>query len=393
MKRFQFRAAGPDGRLSHGVLAADGVAEVDSLLRSRGLVPIVVVPSVSGPGRGGGSRRDLAIGFRSLATLVGAGVPLDRALAATAELPGARLGDALSEARRLLQDGKPLSEALTAVDGGIPAAVLGILRAGERGSRLGPALEQAALQLEQEAELRTRLGQALAYPVVLLVAGSASVIVLATVVLPRFAALLTDLRQALPPATRLLLGLSDLLVRYGAAIGLAIAAAAAAAIGYLRTPAGRLSAHQLLLRLPVIGPLRANLATARVARALGAMLVVGVPPLAALEAAEQAAADAGIATRLAAARRRVAEGQPIVKALAAEGALSGAALQLLGVGESSGRLGELAVRAGDLAAFQSEAGLRTALSLVEPLLVVLFGGLVAFVAAALLQAVYSLRPL
>ena len=106
----------------------------------------------------------------------------------------------------------------------------------------------------------------------------------------------------------------------------------------------------------------------------------------------EAAGDGAAATRLTRARERVASGAPLTASLGREAALAPSALQLLQVGESSGRLADMARRAGDLAAQEAERALKTLVTLVEPALIVAFGGLVAFVAAALLQAVYSIRP-
>jgi len=137
---------------------------------------------------------------------------------------------------------------------------------------------------------------------------------------------------------------------------------------------------------------RLALATSRIARALGGMLSAGMPLLAALDAAGEAAGDLAVAARLKRARERVTQGAPLSASLEREGALAPGALQLVQVGESSGRLADMARRAGDLAAQEAERGLKALVTLVEPALIVAFGGLVAFVAAALLQAVYSIRP-
>ena len=267
-----------------------------------------------------------------------------------------------------------------------------MIRAGESGSQLGAALEQVARHLEQEAELVARVRQALAYPLLLAVAGTASVLVIGTVIVPRFAELLGDFGQALPVATRLLLATSALLARFWPA-AVALAAALIWAVHeWLSRPTGRRTLDETLLGLPLLGRLRQALATARVARALGGMLRAGMPLLPALDAAREAAGDYAVAARLQRARERVAAGAALTAALEREGALLPAALQLVAVGEASGRLGDMALRAGDLAAQDAERGLKTLVTLVEPALIVLFGGLVAFVAAALLQAVYSLRP-
>jgi general secretion pathway protein F len=160
----------------------------------------------------------------------------------------------------------------------------------------------------------------------------------------------------------------------------------------LRRPAARSRLHEVLLATPALGAVRQALATARVARALGGMLRAGMPLLAALDAAREAAGDLAIAERLERARERVAQGAPLTAALERERALASIAVQLIAVGESSGRLGEMALRAGDLAAQEAERGLKTLVTVLEPAMIVAFGGLVAFTAAALLQAVYSLRP-
>ena len=237
-----------------------------------------------------------------------------------------------------------------------------------------------------------RVQQALAYPLLLAVAGSASVLVISTVVVPRFAELLGDLGQSLPPATRLLLAISSFISAHVLALALGAGGIAWLIAEATRRPRGRLRRDRVLLAAPLVGPVRHALATARLSRALGGMLTAGMPLLPALEAAREAAGDLAVGERISAAGSRVAQGQTLTSALEHTRALAPAALQLYAVGESSGQLGAMVLRAGDLAAQEAERGLKTLVTLLEPAMVVLFGGMVAFVAAALLQAVYSLRP-
>jgi general secretion pathway protein F len=246
--------------------------------------------------------------------------------------------------------------------------------------------------LEQEADLAGRIRQALAYPLVLLVAGVGSLCVITTVVVPRFAVILADLGQALPPATRLLLATAALARAYGLVLLFAVVVGVVFFLHWIATPAGRLAFHRLLLRLPVVGAVRHGFASARVGRALGALLATGVPILTALEAAREASGDFEVAERLVRVGRRVGEGEGLTASLRSEAAITPTALQVLSVGDASGRLGPMALRAGDLAAAEAEGRLHLLVSLLEPGMVVLFGALVAFTAAALLQAVYSLRP-
>ena len=394
MNRYRYRAARPDGGLVSGVLAAPDLVEVEGELQRDGLFPLAIEPAPAGVRwRRGADRRDLAVVFRSLASLVRGGVPLARALCATASLPRSpALRDTLHHARRYLAAGHSLTAALDRAGDGVPAVVLGMLRAGERGSQLDAALEQAALQLERDAELAGRIRQALAYPAILLVAGLASLGVITLVVVPRFAVLLAEVGQALPPATRLLLAIGTLLQAHGLLLVTLAAAGVAALAAWIGTPAGRRHWHRTLLGLPLIGPIRQGFATARITRAAGAMLETGVPILLALAAAGEAAGDAEVAARVARARASIESGAAVTAAFEAEQVITPAALQVLAVGDAGGRLGTMALRAGDLAAGEAEARLRLLVNLLEPSLVILFGGLVAFAAAALLQAVYSLRP-
>jgi general secretion pathway protein F len=390
---YRYWAARADGVMVRGVVDAATAGDAGVVLTERGLFPVAFVPvEASEVGHRTASRRDLAIVFRSLAALGSAGVPLERALAASEALARGVLRDLLGTARARLREGQGLAQALSAGRGLVPDIVLGMIRAGERSSQLGAALEQVATHLEQEAELVARVRQALAYPLLLAVVGMASVLIIATVVVPRFAELLGDLGQDLPVATQVLLAGSALVSRFwflAVPIGLMVIWGVRET---LQRPSSRRGVDELLLMIPVLGALRLALASARIARALGSMLRAGMPLLAALAAAGEAAGDAAIAERLHRARERVARGEPVTTSLGREAALTQSALQLVAVGESSGRLGEMTCRAGDLAAQEAERGLKTLVTLVEPALIIGFGAMVAFVAAALLQAVYSLRP-
>ncbi|HVH66646.1 MAG TPA: type II secretion system F family protein [Gemmatimonadales bacterium] len=392
MTTFRYRAARADGAIVAGTIDAATAGQAGAVIADRGLFPISLTLAQDGIAPRRASRRDLAIVFQSIAALVSAGVSLERAVASSEALTRGALRDTLVEARARLHEGASFVQALDARHGVVPGIALGMLRAGERGSQLPLALDQVARHLEQEAELVARVRQALAYPLLLAVVGLASILVIGTVIVPRFAELLGDLGQDLPPATRLLLIGSRLLSRFWFLLIPTAAGVVALGLEIARRPASRRHIEETVLALPLIGPVRLALATSRTGRALGAMLAVGMPLLAALDAAREAVGDQAVAGRLERARERVAAGAPLAPSLERESALAPSALQLVRVGESSGRLGDMARRAGDLAAQEAERGLKTLVTLVEPALIVAFGGLVAFVAAALLQAVYSIRP-
>lgn len=390
--RFRYRALDSAGNPAQGVVEATTPASALRALANQGLFATAVTPVPHPARRRTASTRDLARLFENVAALTRAGVPIERALAASAPLVSGRLKLVLNGVASRLREGATLAEALEDQDGTIPPLVIGIIRAGERGSRLDDALDQVTAALTREAELTSRVRQALAYPLILLVTGSTALSVIAFVVIPRFAALLQDLGQQLPTSTRLVLEAGMMVQRYGLAAALALVALVAAVNHWLRTPAGQLSWHTWLLATPAIGGIRLALATARVSHALGGMLHTGMPFLKALHAAGDASGDRAVVARLEVARAEISNGRPVSSALQQARAVTPDVVPLYVVGESTGRLAEMALRASHLASRRAEARLNAGCALLEPALVLLFGVIVAVVAAALLQAVYSLRP-
>lgn len=390
---FRYRAARADGKVIAGVVESPNSAEASRQLTDRGLHPLALDPT---PARSGGVRsapkRELAALFQGLAALVGAGVPIVRAVEAIRPSAGPRLATGMGDVARELREGRSFGEALVRLDGLVPGIVVGIIRSGERASRLAAALDEVATHLELEADLESRLRQALAYPAILCVAGLASTVVISTVVIPRFAVILGDLGQGLPASTRLLLSTSAFLQQWWWLLLVGTVLLAILATRALQEEEHRRTLNEFLLGVPLLGATRHSFATARASRAAASALASGVPLLPSLAAASEAAGDVAVRHRLTRSAAEVSAGAPLAPSLVKHRALTASALQLVAVGEASGQLASMFRRAGGLAGQEGERRLRTLVGLVEPGLVLLFGGLVAFVAAALLQAVYSLRP-
>jgi general secretion pathway protein F len=393
MPRYRYHAARVNGTVMSGTIDAEAMSDVSRLLADRGLLLIEAAGAPATPATPGreAPKRDLAVLFQSLASLVSAGLPVEKALAASEGLVQGRLRDLVVDTRRQLREGRTLAQALAEDIGVVPGVVLGMLRAGEHGSQVGAALEEVAMHLEREADLASHVRHALAYPILLGVAGTVTIGVLVTTVIPRFAELLAGLDTELPAATRLLLDVSGLLSRYGILILVAGITTASLFWEWRRRPSGALAWEEFLLELPLVGSIRLALATSRAGRALGGMLRSGLPLLKALEFGREAAGNVAIARRLGRVQEEVSGGAALTPALARARAMSPTALQLIGVGEASGQLASMMARAGDLSGQEAERGLKTLVGLLEPGLIIAFGGLVAFVAAALLQAVYAVR--
>lgn len=391
--RFTYRAARADGTVFRGTRAASDAEEVQAALARDGFFSLDIRRQSDEPERSRALRASrLAVAVRGLATLTAAGVSLDRAIAATAAMAPEPLRLVLTSVHASVRNGQSLSRALAETSGAIPARTVGLIAAGEQAGRLPIALEQAAAQLESEADLIARLRQALAYPVILCVGGAFSLAIIVLTVLPRFADLLSDLGQELPASTRLLLLIPRILA---AGWPFALVGAAGTLVwwrAWSRSEKGRLRWHGLLLKIPGVGTVRHLIASARISKALGGGLEAGLPLVAALDSATEVAGDRVLSARLRRARDRIIQGDGLAITFRSERLLVPSCLELLEIGEQSGRLAEFALRAGDLAAREVDRALKAVLTLLEPALVVVFGGMIALVAAAMLQAVYALRP-
>jgi type II secretory pathway component PulF len=390
---FRYKAARADGTIVKGMVRAPSADAATDLLARDGLFALRVAASTQAVWlRRKASRQDLAVVFRNVAALTHAGVPVERAMGASEGLVEGVLRQAILSVRQRVREGEEVSQALRGHPHAFPPIVVGMVRAGERGSTLPQALEAIADQLDEEANLRSQVRAALAYPLLVLVVGLMSVLIMGTVVVPRFAEVLGELGADLPASTRLLMVVSSGLKRFGPVLVALGVGATLALAPYLRRPETRRRIDSWLLGIPLIGPIRLGYASARTCRALGAMLSTGMPLLSALDAAAESSGDAEVCARLARARTAVSQGQPLTTSLSVERALTPLTLQLIGVGESSGDLRAMTVRAGNIAAQRAHQSLRSLIGLVEPALVIGLGLLVAFTAGALLQAVYSVRP-
>lgn len=390
---FRYRAARPDGTMELGELRAPSREGAIAALSGRGLFPVEVTTRAQVRTRRARlSPSELALGLRLLASLLEAGLPMTRALAAFDELAPGAWRPGLAPLREQVREGQSLASALVRSPLEIPPLVVGLIQAGEAGSGVATAVRGAAELTEHAATLRATIRAALTYPAILACAGAASVALLVGVVLPRFALILQDLGQALPPTTRFVVDGAAFL-RAAALPALLIAASLALLWQHwTASDAGRAQWHAYLLTVPGVGTVRRAAATARACSAAAALLRSGVPIAGALRHAAAATGDAAIAARLLAARERVVTGQRIARALDETRALTPTAVRLVGAGEETGRLAELLDHAARIERDRAQDITRDAVRLLEPGLILVFGALVALVAAALLQAVYSVRP-
>jgi general secretion pathway protein F len=391
--RFQYRASSDRGEIVEGIAEAESQRQLLDELRQRNLHALSVEEVSSRHSRRGGSLgRDAAMTrwSRNFSALVGASTPLDRALKVSADQCGHEgLATVLEEVRAAVQAGESLSDSLARHPAWFPAVVPAMARAGEASGATGEVFEQVADYLEVVDELRSQVRSALIYPALMAVVAAIGVAVLMLFVVPRFAGILDDFGGTMPVTTRALVWAGDFV---GAFWWLLLAIGVASALGlrdWLGRPTNRMRWHRSRLGWPVVGDLESKLLASRFTRTLGLLLIHGHPLLPSLRIARASVQNLHVGQALDRGVVAVAEGRTVAEGMGR--ALPALAVEMLAVGEESGRLDTMCIRIADTYDREVRRAVKVAVALLEPAMIVAFGVLVGFIALAMLQAIYSVN--
>jgi len=402
---FVYKAADQRGQTIDGVMEAADERSVVERLQRDAYFPIQVAPQRERSGMAGLARaglgqrgirgRDLVAFTQQLATLLEAGLPIDRALAIQEGLTASpRLRAIAGDVLRSVRGGTSLGEAL-AKHHPRPFSRLyvNMVRAGERGGVLEQTLRRLAEFLEEAQEFRDTLVSALIYPTLLAAVGGAAVVFLMTFVIPRFADIFRDLGSTIPLPTLVLLAISSWLRRFwwavaGAGLGVALALRM-----WLATAAGRLHADRILLKVPVLGPIALQTEVARFARITGTLLRSGVPMLAALAVVKDMMGNQVLARAVDSLGEGVRRGVGLSKPMADTGVFPALAIHMVRVGEETGRLDEMLLKVGATFETDTRKSLKRLISLVEPGIILLMGLVVGFIVVAMLMAILSITDI
>ena len=405
MAHFQYRAADHSGKVIEGIMEAEAEQGVVSHLHEMGFIPLRIAAPGESP------RTTLQIPFvlslrqkvtqqqllhftQELSTLLGAGLPLDRSLSVLANLVE---GEEYKRVMRLLVEGvragKSLAACMAEHPEVFPKLYVNMVRAGETGGILDGVLRHLVEYLERSLQLKEDLKSALTYPVLLASVAGLSLTVLFIYVIPKFALIFKDVDQALPWITKLLIEFSYGLSRYGWIVLLLLVVGVTGGAFYLRNPEGKLRWDKWRLNVWLLGDLLRKLEAARFTRTLAALLKGGVPLLEALGTVQGGVGNRQVARAIGHVQNRVREGKGMVEPLVESGVFPDLALQMIAVGEETGRLEGMLVTVAEHYDQEVKRATKRLMSLLEPALILGMGLIVGIVVISMLMAIFSINDL
>ena len=402
MPVFEYEALNGSGKAIRGIIDAESARTARTKLKTQGVYPTEIREESAVLAQRGSAFRlfsrvrakDLAQIFRQMATLLEAGIPLVSSLSALIDQSGhPYLRTTLTQIRERVREGSSLADALAAHPRIFSGLFVGLVRAGEVSGTLALTLSRWADFSEHQVALRQRIQAALTYPAFMFVIGLGVLFFLLTFVVPTVTKIFADLGQALPWPTLILIAVSDFLNRFWWAVTAALVLLAFWLRKYLRSESGGLLWDRLKLRLPLVRDLHRRLAVSRWARTLATLLGGGLPLLQALEFSQGVAGNRLLSRALGEARERIREGEEMAPSLKASGLFPSTVLEMVAVGEKSGVLGQMLEKVASSLENEAESDLRGLVALVEPLMILVMGLGVGFVALAVLLPILEMSQM
>jgi type IV pilus assembly protein PilC len=328
---------------------------------------------------------------RELAIMIETGVSITDALLTIQEhADNPVIGEALLATHDALAGGSTITQALGAYPHIFPKIYVSMVRTAEVGGNLAQALEQGADYLEVSLEMRRKVKGAMTYPVVLLVVACLVMVFMLTYLIPQFSELFARMNVALPPSTRFLIVLSGLLRTHFWLIPIVPFALITGWRNLMRVPSAKMAVTRLSHRIPILGDTIKKVAMARILRALGTLMECGVPLMIVLETVEEVSGDMVFAQAMASVRQRVEGGIPLSEAFISTGAFAPMVCQMMVVGEKSGRLSPILSRVALYFEREVDTRLKSLTSILEPLMIILLGFVVGFIAISIITPIYTL---
>jgi type IV pilus assembly protein PilC len=395
---FHCRLGTPGGEIIEGVYVADSESRLRREFEEKGLYVLGIrrgggfaLSSLSLPTRTRISTREFLVFNQELATLLKAGLPLVQSL----DILRRRVNNpvfksVLDDVHDRVRAGSSLSEAFEAHGSLFPGVYTASLMAGEKSGSLEQVIRRYVAYVKVIAGVRRKTISALVYPTILLVLSLGVVSLIVLRVVPEFALFYEGFDRELPMSTRAIVAISKLATTYFVWIALALIAVGVAAWLWLKQPGQRRRFDRGILRLPALGPVARKFATSQAARTLATLLGGGIPLVNAIEVSARAIKNQFIARELLTAAQKVREGQALASAMDESGAFPDVAIKMVEVGESTGALQEMLSSLSDFFDEEIETNLGRFITLVEPILLIVMGIVIAGLLLALYLPLFNL---
>jgi general secretion pathway protein F len=403
MAVFQWQGIDKGGRTQRGVRDADNAKVLRVLLRKDGILATAIEEDSAARKRTARevnftrifqrvSASELALLTRQLATLLHSGVPLVEALSALIEqVEKVPLKDALTQTRDKVNEGTSLAESLRAHPKLFEPLYINMVAAGEASGTLDVVLSRLADHLDSQAALKSKVATALAYPAFMLLFSIAVMGLMMIVVVPKVSSIFEDFGQALPWNTRLLIFMSNTVVNYWWLLILGTVAIVYGFLRWLGTEKGRSTWDNRLLKMPVIGTLALMIATARFTRTLATLLSSGVSLLTALDISRNVLGNTELMRVVEDARASIREGESISAPLKRSGKFPPIVIHMIAIGERSGELEAMLTHVANAYDSQVSVRLQAMTSLLEPIMIVIMGGLNGGIAISILMPLMQIN--
>ncbi len=399
MSQFSYKAVTREGRLTQGRLEASDPRTVTQRIQGMGLIPISIEEAIAKTEQRRLqfqriTQKDLLFFSEELATLVKAGLPLDRSLSITAELASKpALRSVILDVLKQIKGGKSLAEALALHPKQFSRLYVNMIRAGEAGGVLDTILGRL-VEFQREAdEMRSYLISALIYPALLTVVGLGSIAILMFFVIPRFATIFTDLGAPIPLSTQILLTLSGWTLRYWTIAVIAVAAVVFSMRYWLRTPAGRHQYDVWRLRIPLLGATLLKIEIGRFARTFGTLLASSVPLIGAVRIVQDIATNQVVSEAISKIADGAKRGLGVARPMQDAGVFPALAIHLVEVGEETGRLEVMLLQLADIYDKDVRASVKSLTSVFEPAIILVMGVIVGTVVLSMLMAIFSINEI
>jgi general secretion pathway protein F len=403
MPLFKYKAINSSGETEEGVRDASDEQSLVATLQSENYIPISIVPATGRSFLSLGlkdrqakiSQKDIALLTSELATLLESGLPLDKSLSVLMELAEDKehLSKLISKVLEKVKAGSSLADALEKQTGVFSKFYLNMLRAGEAGGNLSEVLTRLSEYLERSRELKDTVSTALIYPAILLVMSLVSLFVMLIFVVPQFTEMFESAGKDLPIPTQIVVGLAEWLQKYWwLLIGIAFFASS-----YIRfmlaDPVRKKSWDGFCLKLPLAGTIILNKETANMSRTLGTLLGNGVSILSAMAIVRETVDNLVLAETLQETEEKIKQGKHMSDALMSKEIFPKMALQMIKMGEETGRLEEMLLRIANIYDKQLRTAIARMLALLEPALIITLGLMIGGIVASILLAILSVNDL